>query len=94
MDVNLLFLKHMIQNITQENKCTDNIKLQENKFNLIEIKLDILIVMDMMIQDLIIMKHIKVLFHMIQDIKFIIEILMIQMFLVHLMKQFIMVKIM
>lgn len=48
----------------------------------------------MMIQDLIIMKHIKVLFHMIQDIKFIIEILMIQMFLVHLMKQFIMVKIM
>lgn len=84
----------MIQNITQENKCTDNIKLQENKFNLIEIKLDILIVMDMMIQDLIIMKHIKVLFHMIQDIKFIIEILMIQMFLVHLMKQFIMVKIM
>lgn len=94
MDVNLLFLRHMIQNIIQENKCIDNIKLQENKFNLIEIKLDILIVMDMMIQDLIIMKHIKVLFHMIQDIKFIIEILMIQMFLVHLMKQFIMVKIM
>lgn len=94
LENNLLLLEHMIQIITQKNKHLDSNKLLDNMFNHIEIKLVILIVMVMKIQDHIIMKHIKVQYQMIQDIKFIIEILKIQMCLVHLMKQFIMVTIM